>query len=223
VKRRLVTIATVTLAVLAAITGRVVCSSRAEWTEGRAEEARALRQGDAARRAEALEAAIVHYRRAVRWYAPGNAYGVRALDALERIGRRAERQGDMPTALSAYRAIRSAILGARSVYTPHAERLGPANQRIAKLSAALQASEQRTVDPGQLEAWHLAQLRKDTAPSVGWSVLAVLAFLGWVAGAFLFVYRAITPDDRLVPRQALIWGGVILGNLLLWLLGLSQA
>ena len=35
--------------------------------------------------------------------------------------------------------------------------------------------------------------------------------------------RAITPEDKLVNRQALLWGGVILAGLIFWLTGLSQA
>ena len=222
-KRTVLTVVVVTLAVLSAITGRVVCSSRAEWIAGRGAEVRALGQADAAARGAGLDDAVVHYRRAARWYAPGSGYVTRSLDALARLGAAAERQGDLPRALEAHRAVRSAILGARSFYTPHRDRLAAANGAIARLSAAVQGEKQGAEARARLEAWHLAALRRDTAPAVGWSVLAVLAFLGWVSAAFVFIYRAITPDDRLLTRPALIWGAVILACLLLWLLGLSQA
>lgn len=222
-KRTVITLVVVTLAVLSAITGRVVCSSRSEWLAGHRAERRALGQADASARSAGLDAAVVHYRRAARWYAPGSGYVTRSLEALARLGTAAERQGDLARALDAHRAIRSAILGARSFYTPHQDRLGVANRNIARLSAAVQGEKQSTEARARLEAWHLAALRKDTAPAVGWSVLAVLAFLGWVCAAFVFIYRAITPDDRLLTRPALIWGAVILACLLLWLLGLSQA
>lgn len=222
-KRTVITALVVTLAVLSAITGRVVCSSRSEWLAGRDAERRALGQADAAARGAGLDDALVHYRRAARWYAPGSGYVARSLDALARLGALAERQGDLPRALEAHRAIRSAILGARSFYTPHADRLAAANRHLARLSAAVQGEKQGAEARAKLEAWHLAALRRDTAPSVGWSVLAVLGFLGWVSAAFVFIYRAITPEDQLLNRPALIWGGVILVCLLLWLLGLSQA
>ena len=222
-KRTVITVLVVTLAVLSAITGRVVCSSRSEWLAGHGAERRALGQADAAARSAGLDEAVIHYRRAARWYAPGSGYVTRSLDALARIGTAAEQQGDLARALDAHRAIRSAILGARSVYTPHADRLAQANGRIARLSAAVQGEKQSAEARAKLEAWHLTALRQDTAPAVGWSVLAVLAFLGWVSAAFVFIYRAITPDDRLLVRPALIWGGVILVCLLLWVLGLSQA
>lgn len=222
-KRTVITVVVVTLAVLAAITGRVVCSSRSEWLAGRDAERRALGRADAAARTAGLDEAVTHYRRAARWYAPGSGYVTRSLDALDRIGTAAEKQGDLPTALAAHRAIRSAILGARSFYTPHADRLAVANRHLARLSAVVQGEKQSSEARAKLEAWHLAALRRDTAPSVGWSILAVLGFLGWVSAAFVFIYRAITPEDRLLTRPALIWGGVILACLLLWLLGLSQA
>ncbi|MFH2010166.1 MAG: hypothetical protein ABI333_26445 [bacterium] len=223
-KRRLVTGVVVTLALLAVVSGRVVCSSRGEYQEGHAAERRAVKATDPARRTRASQDAIVHYRRAARWYAPGNGYGTRALDGLTRLGKLAERQGDRQTALMAHRAIRRAILGARSFYTPHADRLARANRHIARLTARQQGGETAGAEQlARAEAWHLKRLQASTAPSVAWSILALLGFLGWVAGALLFIYRAITPEDRLVGRQALIWGGVILAGLLLWLLGLSQA
>jgi hypothetical protein len=58
---------------------------------------------------------------------------------------------------------------------------------------------------------------------VGWSVLAVLGFVLWVASAFVFAYRAISSDDRLLTKPALIWGGAIVFGLALWMMGLALA
>jgi len=224
VKRRLIIGGLVVLGLASVVLGRVVLSSRAAYMEGHAAEKRALAATDPARRNLALEDAVERYRRAARWYAPGNGYVSRSLEALRRIARLAERHGDRKTALLAYRAIRRAILGSRSFYTPHSDHLGPANKNIARLSALAQGGKTAGADQlRRYEAWHLAQVRRSTAPSVGWSILAILGFFTWVTGAFLFIYRAITPEDRLINRQALIWAGVILAGLILWLTGLSQA
>ena len=223
-KRRLIIGGLVVLGLVSVVLGRVVLSSRAAYRQGLTAEKRALSAADPAQRNLALEEAIVRYRRAARWYAPGNGYVSRSLEALRRIARLAEKHGDRQTALMAYRAIRRAILGSRSFFTPHADHLGPANRNIARLSALDQGGKTAGADQlARHEAWHLAQLRHSTAPAVGWSILAVLGFFTWVAGAFLFIYRAITPEDRFVNRQALLWGGVILAGLILWLTGLSQA
>jgi hypothetical protein len=224
VKRRLIIAGLVALGLASVVLGRVVWSGRAAFQEGHAAERRALNVADPAARRLALEEAVVRSRRAARWYAPGNGYVTRSLEALRRIARLAEQHGDRQTALMAYRAIRRAILGSRSFFTPHKDHLAPANGNIARLSALEQGGQTAGADQlARYEAWHLAQLRRDAAPSVGWSILALLGFALWVGGAFLFIYRAITPDDRFLSRQALLWGGVILAGLILWLTGLSQA
>ncbi len=223
-KRRLLVLGLVALGLLGAITVRVVLSSRAAYVSARSAEAKGLAAADPTARARALEDAIVRYRRAARWYAPGNGYVGRSLRALSRIARLAEMQGDRRLALMAYRAIRRAILGARSFYTPNAELLDPANRNIARLSALVQGGRRASsADLARLQAWHLAQLRRSNAPSVGWSLLALAGFGLWVGGGFLLIFRAITPDDRLLGRRALLWGGLVAAGLLLWLLGLSRA
>lgn len=241
-KRKVVIVVSVAMGFLALTATRVVCSSREEYYEAE----RALQSIK-------LDKAITHYRRAARWYAPGNPYVTRSLDRLWELGRQAEAKGDVATALTCYRSMRGAILGARSFYTPHAERLDPVNRRIARLMAAQQTDlEARReagrgesgskeaqkptasgADPGsstvhverraKLQKWHLAQLRRTSAPSVGWSVLAVFGFVLWVLSAFLFAYRAISSDDRLLTRPALIWGGAIVSGLTLWMVGLALA
>jgi hypothetical protein len=120
---KIAAIAGVVLVVLAV---RVVTSSRAE-----------LEQGNRMRAAGQPEAAVVHYRRAARWYAPGSPYGVEALSRLGEIGREAEEAEDEELALSAWRAVRAAILSTRSFYTPERRRLEAANARIADLMASL--------------------------------------------------------------------------------------
>src|SRR4029079_17355177 len=75
---------------LGAFAVRVVTSAKAE-----------LRAGDDYRAHGQLEPALVHYRRAARWYAPGSPYHVQALRKLGAIGADAEKAGDTDLALSA--------------------------------------------------------------------------------------------------------------------------
>lgn len=203
-------IAGVVLAVLAV---RVVTSSHAE-----------LEEGDRMRAAGDLPAAVAHYRRAARWYAPGNPYSSDALARLGEIGRAAEEAEDAELALSAWRAVRAAVLSTRSFYTPHEDRLEAANARIADLMASLPPPP---VDAGksrdQLRREHLALLTSTTAPSVPWTVVLLIGFAGWVAGAFAFVTRAVDDEDRLIAGQALRWGTVVIVGLGLFVLGLTLA
>lgn len=226
-RRTALVVAITALGLLGVVLGRVVVSSRAAFLEGRATERTALSQVDPDSRAQGLGEAIVHYRRAARWYAPGNSYATSALGRLEAIGRLAEQAGDATTALEAYRAMRRAILGARSVYTPHKDRLDRANGRIAILSARqAETTEGKILDAetiARMEAWHRKKLGQDTAPAVGWVLLALAGFLGWVGACVGFILGAVTRDDRLLGRRAILWGAGILAGLVAWLLGLTMA
>ncbi|MEM9492553.1 MAG: hypothetical protein AAGC55_25620, partial [Myxococcota bacterium] len=184
----------------------------------------ALSAGDAALQRGDTEEAIALWRRAARWYVPLAPHVGRAYERLSDLAQRAEREGDRATALAAWRGIRGSILATRSVYTPHAERLEPANRRIAALMAA---SEDPAVDPNADEAgraeWHYALLERDDSPSVGWSLFALGGLALWLAGAFLFALRGVTADDQLVPQTAARAGIMVALGLVLWLLGLHLA
>ncbi len=203
-------IAGVVLVVLAV---RVVTASRSE-----------LDEGDRMRASGDLVAAVVHYRRAARWYAPGNPYSAEALARLGAVGREAEEAGDTELALSAWRGVRAAVLSTRSFYTPHEDRLAAANGRIAALMASLPPPP---IDAGKSEAElrreHLALLSSATQPSVAWTIVLLLGFAAWVGGAFAFVTRAIDDEDRLVPGQARRWGTLVIVGLGLFVVGMSLA
>jgi hypothetical protein len=198
---------------LGAFAVRVVTSAAAE-----------LRAGDDYREHGQLEPALVHYRRAARWYAPGSPYHVEALRKLGAIGADAEKRGDTDLALSAYRAVRAAIMSTRSFYIPERARLEAADERIASLMAALPAPP---MDAGksreQLRAEHLALLAADPGPSVLWSIVLLLGFGIWVAGAFAFTLRAVDDEDRFVKREVLRCGAMIVVGFGLFVLGLSLA
>lgn len=198
---------------LSAFTARVVTSARAELIEGD----RLAREGDPV-------AAVVHYRRAARWYAPLSPYHVEALERLARTGERAERDGDAELALSAYRAVRSGILSTRSFYTPEPTRLEAANERIADLMSAappppMDANKTREA----LRQEHLVLLERDNAPHLGFTVMLLIGFFSWVFGAFMFAYRAVDDDDRFVLPEVRRWGVVIGLGLCLFVTGLSLA
>ena len=196
-KRVFQTIALVVIA-LAIVTVRVVWSSRVEWR---------------AAQAESGELRVVHLGRAARLYAPGNPYARRALDALAELGR----AGD----LSAWQEARSAILATRSFYTPHRALLDEANRAIAEGMA-----ERDLPSRGSLEArreWHAARLARDEAPSVVWSVVAILGLFLWIGAAVLFILRAIDENDRLRKRAAILFGAGLALGLVLFFVGLARA
>jgi hypothetical protein len=221
--------------------GLAAVVTRAVWAGSRA-----LADGDAAQQRGDLAQAVDLWRQAARWYVPGASHVEAAYQRLENLARAAEQGGDVDTALAAWTGVRSSILATRSFYLPHAERLEPANQRIAVLMAA----RERALEPGAsgagsgdaagsgnapapplpadasgdpAAAWHYERLALVPGPSVAWSVLAILGFATWLAGGLIFALRGVTHDDRLVPRTAAYAGILVAVGLVLWLLGLSLA
>lgn len=212
-----------------------VVVTRAVW-QGRS----ALAEGDVALSNGEHRTAIERWRRAARWYVPLAPHVGDAYDRLEDLGDTAAGQGDIETALACFRGVRSSILATRSLYTPHGHRLDPANRRIAELMARQEAlvpdlmaapgaasppAPSRDADEPAVgsKAWHYALLSRDDAPSVFWSIIALLGFAMWVSGGLLFALRGVSAKDRLVPRMAAYAGGLIASGLVVWMTGLYLA
>ena len=199
--------------VFGVVGARVIHSAQTELSDARL----AAEGGD-------LDRALVHYRRAARYYVPGSPYHVHALERLDLLGRGAEAEGNVDRALAAYRAIRGSILATRSVYVPERERLEAADQRIAALMAAQPAPG---MDAGkskeQLRAEHLALLTASPDPNLAWSLVLLLGFAAFVGGAFAFSMRAIDDRDRFVTLEARRWGALIVVGFGLFAVGLALA
>ncbi len=226
-KRRLVAIALAVAVCLGAVLSRVFWDGHAALVQGdaahrAAETARTAGDGTGAHELE--QRAITRWRRAARWYAPGAPHVAHAYARLEALARVAEAAGDRDLALDAWRAIRSSALATRSFYTPYEKELHAANQRIASLMAAL---EDPALDPAHDQAgraaWHLGLLERDEAPSVGFSILAILGFFTWVGGGFWFAWRGVGADDKLDRRQAVVAGVLVAVGLLVWMVSLYKA
>lgn len=211
--RNAMRLSAIALLLLATVAVRVVSSAAQE-----------LQRGDACAANGELDAAVVHYRRAARWYAPGSPYSSRALGRLGSLGAAAERRGDSELALSAYRAIRAAVMSTRSWYVPERERLAAADERIASLMAV---QPPPPMDAGksvqQLRGEHLALLQAETGPRLGWTLVLLLGFFGWVAGAFALSLRAVDADNRIVARELRRWGALVVVGFALFVLGMSLA
>lgn len=195
-------------ALLAVLAVRAVTSSRSE-----------LSRGDAFRAAGDADAAILAYRRAARWYAPGNPYVPEALDRLAAVATEAEAAGDRARALAAWRSARGAIQSSRSVYVPHRDRLNASEEAIARLVGEV-------APPGRAEEARretLAGLQAPERPRVGWSLLALLGWLAWTGAAFAFAQLALDEEDRVRGKPARLWGTVIVVGFGLFVIGLSLA
>lgn len=212
-KRKIIAVAVVVGLCLGVVVTRAVWEGRSALTKG----------DEAAERGDSREA-IRWWRRAARWYVPLAPHVGSAYERLEAQAVAAEAAGDRETALAAWRGIRGSVLATRSFYTPHSERLAPANRRIAELMAE---TEEESVAPGQdhdaRTRWHYDLLQRDESPSVLWSIVALLGFGVWIAGGVLMALRGIGADDRLVVRVAARAGAMVAGGLVIWVLGLYNA
>ncbi len=196
---------------LGVVVVRLVVEARGAYQKGAAAEAR----GD-------LGEAVRHYLDAGRAYLPGNPVVRRALDRLDAIGVAAVTRGDYAAARAAFEAERAALLGARSFYTPHAERLAGINRRLARLMAAIEdplgraGFEERT-------AWHEQRLAETLRPKTSFVLLALLGLALWVASAVLFFRKGLDRELVLVRMPAAFAGvGFVLG-LVLFLVSLRLA
>jgi tetratricopeptide (TPR) repeat protein len=206
-------IAVFLLFALAAVAIRVATSAKAELERADA----LLAEGD-------LDRSVQQYRRAARWYAPGSPYHVTALERLAALGAQAEAQGDTERALSAYRAIRAAILSSRSFYTPESGRLKEANIHIASLTASLRpASLEGERAREKFRTEHLALLEARSGPKLLWTWALLIGFIAWVGGAYVFTVLAIDAYGHLVWREVRLWGTVVILGLGLFILGLALA
>jgi hypothetical protein len=210
-RRPLAIVAIGVVAAFGVVALRLVLEARGAYRLGAAAEA----HGEPAQ-------AIRHYLDAARAYLPGNPTVRRALDRLDTIGVAAVTRGDYVTARSAYEAQRAALLGARSFYTPYAERLPAINRRLARLLAA-------TEDPmgmasfDERTAWHEQRLGERLRPKTSLVMLALAGLIGWVTSAVLFFRKGLDANLALVRTPAALAGLGFLVGVALFLLGLRGA
>jgi len=201
------------LVALAVLVTRVAVDARAALRAGEGAEARG-------ERAEAVR----HYLDAARLYLPGSGTVRRALDHLEAMARAAEAANDAAGARAPLEAIRAALLGTRSLYTPYAARLLDAERRLAGVYAQL---EDPAVDPGaSLEArtaWHASRLARHPGPTIGYVLLALLGLALWLGGAVGFMRRGLDAGLRLRRGPALAAGIIFVVGFALFVTGLRLA
>lgn len=175
------------------------------WFDGRAALA-------AAGEASSPEAAIVQLGRAARWRVPLAGHDELARARLEAIADTAEQAGDLELALVAWRELRGALLGTRSVAVVDPDQLARANAGIVR---GMVAEAHASGRPDARERW---QAELDAAPARDTlaSRIAALLFALWLASLVGFVLRGLNADGRLVPRHGIAWGLASLALLIAW-------
>jgi len=210
--RRGVVIAGLAIAALLALSLRIVLEGRS-----------ALADGDDAMARGQTRDAIAAWQSAARWYLPLAPHVGDAYDRLTTLAASARDKGDRTTALLAYRAIRSAALATKSLWTPHAGDLDAANEQIAQLSADdpdAAAAGGNTRDARV--AFHRAQLAQ-SRPG-GWPAgLAIVGIVAWLAGVGYLGKRGIDSAGRPNRRHIAIGTVIVVAGFGAWALGLYNA
>ncbi|MCU0597162.1 MAG: hypothetical protein MUC98_17105 [Desulfobacterota bacterium] len=137
--------------------------------------------------------AITYFDRSLHWYAPLNPYVERSAKRLWEIGERAEQEKDPRMALIAYESIRNGFYGASHVFRPGKDWIQRAESKI-----------------------------QDPQPDVGWSVVVVIGFLGWV-GSLLGLILVLFRQGEVRGSKGIFWFGFSFLCFILWLVGMTKA
>ena len=185
----------------------------------------ALEAGRAARSVGETAVAIENYQYAMRWYSPGARAPRVAADTLWEIAEAERAVGNDEMALRALRELRGAIFATRSLYAPFGDRLDRVNDRIASVTARVHAAypHARGRSAAELELHHRALLELDPTPSAAWSLVIVLAFVGWLGGMMGAIARGLDASATIQRGPMLRWGGFTLISFAAWIAGLVNA
>ncbi len=180
-------------------------------------------------RAEALAAAdppraMEHYERVIHWHVPFLSLSGKAAEKMWDYAADREQQGDIEQALNTLRILRGAFYAARSFYTPGHDWIVRCNEKIAALMASKPAYSpaDRNKSYDERKAEILEMLSRERSPHAGWAVLTEIGFWGWVACAFLFIFKGFTPKGAFQSRPAVRWASGWLVCYGLWIWGLFR-
>lgn len=205
--------AAVLLLLLAVVYARVVFESQRNFFEGEERLAQSKKHG-----------AVHHFQTAAAWYCPFNPYVKKSHERLWQIGRKAELGGDRDLALEAYRAVRSSIMGSRSFFTPEAETLRAANERISVLMAArTHAPAFKGMGQDELRRLHYGKLAESVQPQPLWVLALFLGFLLWTGAVVYFVFSGLGPGLRVLRGPLLRTGFVFALGMGLWITAMVMA
>lgn len=179
--------------------------------------------------AETLEAtdpdkAMEHYERVIHWHVPLLSLSDDAAEKMWAYAEGQEALGNSEKAINTYRVLRGAFYAARSVYTPGRDWIARCNEKIAAIMASRpaysEADRSKSYDVRKAENMEL--LSREKSPHAEWALVTEVGFWGWMACAFLFIFKGFTPQGAFQARPALRWAGGWLVCYGLWIWGLFR-
>lgn len=165
------------------------------------------------------EGQVLHLRRAMAYYLPGNPWVIEAHHQLRSLARQAQSGGHRAMALARWRELRGAILRLRGITRPYSDSLDEANRAIAALSSPGFAFGVGSAQRARL----LARLGSPPAPHPVWTLVALAGFCMWVGGAVLMLFRGLRPDASVIWRRLWPLALAVAAGFALFCAGLSLA
>jgi len=155
-----------------------------------------LAASDAAWATGDMIGATVHARAAARAYLPFAPHVGRAYLRLRTIAQSSEGRGDVETAIFAWRAIRAAAIGSRSLLTSHERQREVADAAIARLSAAPTNATPFRRAGAEASLTYIAANGDQVPPRPLWGALLLV-------GAALWAYAGFRLTSRTSPSR--VW------------------
>jgi hypothetical protein len=167
--------------------------------------------------------AVTYYDRSIRWYIPLNPYVRRSAERLWNIGEIAERKGDNRLALISYRTIRRGFYAVSHVAQPGKKWIERCDKKIDDLMVYEKGEDQK----GDASTSERAVFRneKSRPPSIFWSIVTVVGFLGWVGTVIGFIMFPLRRKQRArSPAYSIfMWTALTVIFFSLWVLGMMNA
>ena len=168
--------------------------------------------------------AVTFFDRSIHWYTPFNPYVRKSAERLWEIGLIAERKGDIKLALIAFRTIRRGFYAASNFITPGKNWIEKSESKIDAL-VAIEEEKKGGGEDFDAEKKLIIQNQKTTPPSIFWSIILEIGFLGWVGSVIGLIMLMVKPKEG---SKYLFSGRVILIGLTLfffafWIVGMMKA
>ncbi len=182
-------------------------------------------EGEGYYAASNMKLAMREYDTSMHFYFPFSPYMEKSAERLWAIGQQFEKEGKPDWALIAYGDIRSSFYADRSFFTPGRAWISRCGGKLATVESQMLVAD-GSIKPEARQAEYqklMAVFRKDLAPSVFWSILAEIGFLGWVITAFVTAFKGFTKEGRLKGRPALYGAVTFVFFLAVWAVGLLKA
>ncbi|PIQ99848.1 MAG: hypothetical protein COV66_09580 [Nitrospinae bacterium CG11_big_fil_rev_8_21_14_0_20_45_15] len=167
---------------------------------------------------------LIRYDHALRWRLPfidSQEYPAKKMWA---IAETFERAGAWQKAIDAYRLLRSGFYSTRGLGIPGPDWIDQCNEKIAILMikgpGAFPRDSEMFAEKKQIA---LEQLTRPKPPYLAGTLAAELGFLGWTSCVLIFIFKAISPEGKIVTKKKYIYVIAFSLSYISWLWGLTAA